>query len=150
MYLVSVGKRNSNCCFHSTAINVAIATVLALLAIGCFIALSHSDYSEATTSGKCGPDATWELDSQGNLTISGVGWMYDYSTGTHPSWDTYNVRTVTINGVNSIGEYTFYNCSFLTTVTIGNSVANIKDHAFDGCRSLTTFEVDTYNYNFCA
>lgn len=41
------------------------------------------------------------------------------------------------NGVTSIPSYAFYNCSGLTSVTIGNSVTNIGDMAFGGCSGLT-------------
>ena len=38
----------------------------------------------------------------------------------------------------SIGNYAFYNCSSLTSVTIGNSVTSIGSWAFYGCSSLTS------------
>ncbi len=45
---------------------------------------------------------------------------------------TYNDLPVT-----SIGRYAFYNCSSLTSVTIGNSVTSIGYRAFEDCSSLT-------------
>ena len=36
-------------------------------------------------------------------------------------------------GVKSIGDYTFYNCSGLTSITIPNSVTSIGSYAFYGC-----------------
>ena len=39
--------------------------------------------------------------------------------------------------VTSISNWTFYCCSGLTSVTIGNSVTNIGSSAFSGCSSLT-------------
>jgi hypothetical protein len=43
------------------------------------------------------------------------------------------------NDVTSIGNYTFYECSNLKSVTIGNSVKNIGDvYVFGGCTSLTS------------
>ena len=41
------------------------------------------------------------------------------------------------NCVTSIGEYAFYNCSSLTNVTIPESVTSIGDYAFCNCRNLT-------------
>jgi hypothetical protein len=38
----------------------------------------------------------------------------------------------------SIGDYAFYSCTRLTSVTIGNSVTSIGDDAFHSCTSLTT------------
>ena len=38
--------------------------------------------------------------------------------------------------VTSIGDYAFYYCSGLTSITIGNSVTSIGMEAFDNCSSL--------------
>ncbi len=53
-----------------------------------------------------------------------------------------------INGkkVTSIGEDAFYNCTGLTSVTIGNSVTSIGYGAFEGCTSLTS-KPDKHNYS---
>lgn len=47
-------------------------------------------------------------------------------------------------GVDKIGNYAFYNCSGLTSVTIGNSVTTIGVDAFYGCAGLTS---PVYNTN---
>jgi hypothetical protein len=41
------------------------------------------------------------------------------------------------NGVTSIGESAFFNCSSLTEITIPNSVTSISNYAFCGCSALT-------------
>ena len=50
--------------------------------------------------------------------------------------------TISVGGVNipvtSIGEYAFYNCSSLTSITIPNSVTSIGNNAFYGCDNLTS------------
>ena len=52
------------------------------------------------------------------------------------------LTSVTVgNGVTSIGNYAFYNCSGLTSVTIGNSVTSIEDHAFEDCSGLTSVTI---------
>lgn len=43
--------------------------------------------------------------------------------------------------VTSIGDGAFYNCSGLTSVTIGNSVTNISQSAFDRCIHLTSVTI---------
>ena len=43
--------------------------------------------------------------------------------------------------VKSIGDYAFYECSSLTSVTIGGSVTNIGNYAFSGCSSLTSVTI---------
>lgn len=48
------------------------------------------------------------------------------------------VKLVIPNSVTSIGNYAFYKCSSLTSVTIPNSVTSIGEGAFEGCSSLTS------------
>ncbi len=43
--------------------------------------------------------------------------------------------------VTSIGSKAFYNCSGLTSVTIGSGVTSIGDYAFDGCSGLTSIDI---------
>ena len=43
--------------------------------------------------------------------------------------------------VTSIGDYAFYDCSGLTSVTIPNSVTSIGNRAFYGCSGLTSIEI---------
>ena len=49
--------------------------------------------------------------------------------------------------VTSIGEYAFFGCDSLTSVTIGNSVTSIGDYAFAICSSLTSVTIpDSVTY----
>ena len=52
------------------------------------------------------------------------------------------VEDLTIpDGVTSIGEGAFVNCSGITSVTIPDSVTSIGDHAFSGCSGLTSVTI---------
>lgn len=42
-------------------------------------------------SGLCGTNLTWTLSTDGVLTISGAGEMFDYSTSKLPEWNQYNM-----------------------------------------------------------
>ena len=41
----------------------------------------------------------------------------------------------------SIGDYAFYSCSSLTSITLPEGVTSIGDYAFDGCSSLTSITI---------
>ena len=45
------------------------------------------------------------------------------------------------NSVTSIGESAFYDCKCLTSVTIGNGVTSIGEYTFYGCTGLTSVKV---------
>jgi hypothetical protein len=45
------------------------------------------------------------------------------------------------NSVTSIGEYAFYGCSDLSSITIPNSVTNIGSAAFSGCSGLSSISI---------
>ena len=51
------------------------------------------------------------------------------------------------NSVTSIGNSAFYNCSSLTSITIPNSITSIGDSAFRSCSSLTTLNFNAVNCN---
>ena len=100
-------------------------------------------------SGNCGAEGdgsnlTWTLDSEGVLTISGSGDMYDYGSSSAP-WSYYDrtqVRSAVIaDGVTSIGKWAFYDCTSLTSVTIPDSVTSIGEQAFYNCTSLTSVTI---------
>jgi hypothetical protein len=56
------------------------------------------------------------------------------------AFDSFPLTSVTIsNGVTSIGDAAFSNCTDLTMITLPNSVTSIGDQVFMACFSLTTF-----------
>ena len=111
--------------------------------------------ADIVESGVCGENLTWTLDSEGLLTISGAGEMYDYDITwssaaddyiTTAPWGGKEVPAVVIgNSVTSIGYAAFYGCTGLTDVTIGNSVTSIGRSAFGGCDRLESLTVAANN-----
>ena len=83
----------------------------------------------------CGLNLTWHLTDNGVLTISGKGKMNDFLYSSHGGpWNHLKIRRIIIgDGVTTIGEFAFYECYALTSVTIPNSVATIRDCAFARC-----------------
>lgn len=116
-------------------------TICLITSICAFMPLTAS----AATSGTCGDNLTWTLDDEGTLTISGTGDMYDcddYGNIRYPWEYEKSVTSVIItNGVTSIGDFAFNNCTTLTSITIPNSVVSIGDLAFSLCEKLTSITI---------
>ncbi|MBQ4601273.1 MAG: leucine-rich repeat domain-containing protein, partial [Clostridia bacterium] len=105
-------------------------------------------------SGSCGDDLTWTLDtSTGVLDISGTGEMSDYSYAVNEApWCSYRsyIKYVNIgDSVTSIGDYAFWRCTSLISVTISDSLTNIGDSAFGNCTSLESVTIPDSVTNIC-
>lgn len=118
-----------------------IAVIMAVLMV-CTL-LPVSALAAGTSSGKCGENLTWTLDSAGTLTISGTGSMDDfYIENGDPTSPWYGQRerikkVVVNNGVTSVGLLAFYNCMNITSVSLPDSVKSIGTSAFSNCSKLT-------------
>ncbi len=93
-------------------------------------------YEPETHSGDIeGTDIHWELDFDGNLTISGTG---EIPNGQAP-WYEYAADIVSINigeGITRIGNDAFADCSALRSIDIPGNVKSIGMFAFGGCYRL--------------
>ena len=93
----------------------------------------------AIVDGSCGDNLTWSLNTKDStLTITGSGEM------TSRPWSDYNsyIKYVSLpDGLTSIRESAFRNCSRLTSVTIPNSVTSIGNSAFYWCSGLTSVTI---------
>lgn len=83
------------------------------------------------STGQC----SWLLDTT-KLTVSGIGAMGDYSTSLIPPWKNFPETVEITEGVTKIGNYSFYNCSTLTVISIPKTVNEIGENAFTGCNAL--------------
>ncbi len=98
--------------------------------------------------GKCGPQATWVLDSEGVLTVSGKGgisvapvnWYYNYKNSSN-EWGLRHVddvkEVIVEDGITALGDYTFFGWDNLIYVTLSETVSSINKNSFDGCSNLT-------------
>lgn len=101
-------------------------------------------------SGSCGENVRFSLSTDGTLTVSGTGAMYDYNhingTGTVNASDDapwYSVREsikkiVVGGGVTYIGNGAMQDCVNATSVTLNSGLVSIGEWAFSKCASLTT------------
>ena len=91
----------------------------------------------AANSNSCGEGLTWKL-SYGTLTISGTGKMDSYSSGGAPwhSQRAYIGRIVISEGVTSIGECAFEECTNVTSISIPDSVTELNEYCFYACESM--------------
>ena len=100
-------------------------------------------------SGKCGDNVTYTLDSNGVLTISGVGamWDYIYNEGKNINTTPWYLNRGVIScvriqsGVTSIGTWAFADCNKLKNVTIPDTIIYIRLFAFYYCNSLTSIDI---------
>lgn len=125
--------------------------------------------ADIVDSGYCGADMfnlTWEFDSEGTLTISGEGDMWDYSDSYYVPWRQYRekINKIVIDEqVTRIGDYAFYCCenasivklpdgvksigeksfglSGIEEIVIPNGVAEIPKEAFDACHKLKSVTI---------
>ena len=75
-----------------------------------------------------------------------IMYQYELSSDNYAGLTTATIpETVTYEGttysVTSIGEYAFYECTSLTSITIPNSVTSIGEGAFYECTSLTSITI---------
>ena len=116
--------------------------LVALVCVSAYVISEDSEEVQATsdTSGSCGNDLTYTFDIRtGVLTISGSGAMQDYKDWYYTPWDTYReyIRTVIIgDSVTSIGDHAFDGCKSLSSVTLGDSVKTIGVFSFYKCASI--------------
>ena len=95
-----------------------------------------SDESENNTWGS---NISWELDSEGTLTISGSGYMQNLyeQTDSSPWSENKNIKRIIVeDGIDNIGNYVFRDCVSLESVSLPDSIKTIGAGAFLGCENL--------------
>ena len=103
------------------------------------VSVTYTARPALVASGKCGDSASWKLDADGVLTITGAGPMADYSQHTSDNcapWRTYanDIKKVVVQkGVTAIGSCAFASLERVTSVTIPEGVTSIGSSAFENC-----------------
>ena len=118
------------------ALSLALAILMGLLPF-------PARAATVITSGECGKngnDVVWTLDTDGLLTISGMGEMNDYASVSAVPWFSYRtqVKSVSIEGyVSTIGQNAFRNCTKLESAKLeSQNLTSIGETAFYNCSAL--------------
>lgn len=126
---------------------LALSMMLTILPVNAITAWAEN--GKIIQSGNCGNNVTYDLtqnnDDDANktytLTIRGNGKMNDYSDYSYNYSPWHNkessITQVVFEGdITTIGNYSFYRCTHLTSITIPNSVISIGTGAFLDCTGL--------------
>lgn len=126
---------------------LALGMMLTILPVNAITAWAEN--GKIIQSGNCGNNVTYDLtqnnDDDANptytLTIRGNGKMNDYSDYSYNYSPWHNkesaITQVVFEGdITTIGNYSFYRCTRLTSITIPNSVISIGTGAFLDCTGL--------------
>ena len=106
---------------------------------GIYYTLIPKAKTAEVTSGE--EEYSGEVVIPSSITVEGKEYTVT-SIGKQAFYDCSGLTSISIgNSVTSIGEMAFQGCSSLTSVTIPNSVTSIGNHAFDGCSGLTSVTI---------
>ena len=153
-----------------------ISLVLTAILLVSTVSIPGLIASALDSSGKLGKNITYQYDSaSGKIEISGSGKMYHFDgedTPMSPLKNQTGIKTAVINeGITSVGDSlfenctnlvsvslpdslkvidynSFYNCSSLTSITIPKGVNEISSSAFSYCTALSSIEVDSANQKY--
>ena len=85
-------------------------------------------------TGSCGDNATYDLDSKGNLRITGSGAVTNITAFKENN----QIRTVVVEeGITDIAPYAFSRCDSLVSVTLPDSMTAIREAMFIKCDNLS-------------
>lgn len=131
--------------------NINLLVVVILTAM-LFSAVNNSVYAkkskrepvEIVNSGICGDSVCWKFcPDSGLLVISGKGAINNYNfPGNSAPWKRTSIDSLVIEeGVTEIGDYAFYYCENLRSISLPTSLTRIGAFAFTGCNGLDSLDV---------
>ena len=114
-----------------------------------FSNLLSVEAASIVAEGSCGTNLTWELNDEGLLTIQGTGKMYDLNKfNWFPHWAkdytplVKDVKKATMTGgITKIGDFAFYMCTNMESVSIPETVEELGWEAFSCCNSLKSIRL---------
>lgn len=109
-------------------------TISVLLALLMVLSLLPTTAWAAVT-GCCGENATFSLDDDGTVTISGTGWV-DGEDDDYFEVKTEFKRANVQNGITALSYGSFAQCEMLEEVILPDSITSMYDETFSGCTAL--------------
>jgi hypothetical protein len=100
--------------------------------------------AEVVNSGLCGDSVQWNFTPEsGVLVISGIGAMSNYQFPSIPiPWKRTSIDSLVIEeGVTEIGDYAFYYCENLRSISLPTSLTRIGAFAFTGCNGIDSIDI---------
>ena len=123
-------------------------TIFKHLLAALMLLLGSVNMNAEVYSGNCGDNGDnvkWTLDTEtGLLSITGSGNMSNYTNNKRFPWYSYRAyikKVIMENGVTSIGDCAFSECSGLLSITIHDGVTSIGKSAFYNCSSLPSITI---------
>lgn len=134
---------------------LAISMVLTFLPVSAIPAFAADESSAQPMSGICGyngSNLTYTLTQNNKdddnptytLKIEGIGKMAYYDSSAKVPWNSYRASITKAeigDGVTSICNSAFSNCSGLSSISLPQSLTSIGSSAFYGCSSLTSITI---------
>jgi hypothetical protein len=122
-----------------------------------FSATKHYSSAIIIDNGNCGENATYTIDDNNTLKISGTGAIADYDSGTSPFYNNDEIKSVIVEeGITSIGDLCFEECTSIRNVSLADTVTRIGMNAFKQCTALESFtmpnsviELDNLAFSGC-
>ena len=111
--------------------------IITLLALLTSITASAYEWTDANGT-------VWSFKISGSEAVLEKGWNSVGISGTIPADLTVPSKVYiseTAYNVTSIGQYMFYYCSSLTSITLPEGITGIGQYAFGGCSSLTSINI---------
>ena len=136
--VTSIGNSAFSSCSGLTSVTIgkSVSSIESGTFYGCVNLTSVTLNADAILSAP--QDEAWMALIFGNQVETFIIGSSVTSIGDYAFWGCNSLSSVTIpNSVTSIGSHAFYDCSSLTSIIIGNCVKTIGSYAFYGCRGLT-------------